>query len=69
LSSSCIRSHHHLLLLACAWCVLQAAALLQRHPRVEELDLSGLTGLREDFNSSACGILGFVEHVAPHLQK
>jgi hypothetical protein len=55
--------------MACVLHTLQAAALLQRHPRVEELDLSGLTGQHEDFNSSACGILSFVEHVATHLQR
>lgn len=45
-------------------CCLQAVALLQRHPKVEELDLSGLVcGLeRSAYNN-------FVEQVAPHMAK
>jgi hypothetical protein len=45
----------------------QAAALLQRHPRVEQLDLSALQGPAEQ--GGADGTVGFVQQIAPHLTR
>ena len=49
----------------------QAAALLRRHPKVEELDLSGLDGSHTSHlgQPPVLSIRSFVLQVAPHLTK